>query len=277
MNAQAIVTLALGDYAGMWRRFCEPNWKQYAEKHGFDLICLEQPLDASIRAQNRSPSWQKCLVASLEVAQRYERIVWLDADIVINNGAAPNITDDVPLAKVGAVPELRYTHTAPELARELRERMREFWPHARHMIPDTAAEYYQSWGLPGACDRVMNAGVMVLSPRHHRAALEHVYYTYQDRPGPGWHMEMRPLSYELNRAGLVHWLDRRFNLFWLEQQFLHYSFLFQAAMKRNAERAIGRLIGYDPLRLCINVAFRRSYFFHIGGAQLNDIRHVDLS
>ena len=35
------------------------------------------------------------------------------------------------------------------------------------------------------------------------------YHNYEDR-GPGWNLEMRPLSYELLQADCVTWLDPRF-------------------------------------------------------------------
>ena len=57
----AIVTLALGGrFAASWRRSCEANWAAYADRHGYDVVCLTEPLDRSERAQGRSPSWQKC-------------------------------------------------------------------------------------------------------------------------------------------------------------------------------------------------------------------------
>jgi hypothetical protein len=54
-NQKAIVTLAIGEkYYTSWKTFCEPNWKPYAERYGFDLVCLESPLDTSERARSRS-------------------------------------------------------------------------------------------------------------------------------------------------------------------------------------------------------------------------------
>jgi hypothetical protein len=65
---------------------------------------------------------------------------------------------------------------------------------------------------------------MVLSPTHHRELLEDVYTRYDDR-GPGFNYEMRPLSYELLRAGVVSWLDPRFNYIWGHYKALHFPFL----------------------------------------------------
>ena len=67
---KAIVTLAIGDrYLQHWRSTCEANWNAYGAQHGFDVICLDQPLDDSARARNRSPAWQKCLILGQDVLQ----------------------------------------------------------------------------------------------------------------------------------------------------------------------------------------------------------------
>ncbi len=49
-------------------------------------------------------------------------------------------------------------------------------------------------------------------------------YDYADR-GNAWNLEMRPLSYELLRAGCVTWLDPRFNYPWDQYKALHFPFL----------------------------------------------------
>jgi hypothetical protein len=65
-----------------WRRLCEANWREYADRHGYDLIRIENPLDPSERGRARSPSWQKLLVLEQPFASRYERVVWADADLL---------------------------------------------------------------------------------------------------------------------------------------------------------------------------------------------------
>ena len=70
------------------------------------------------------------------------------------------------------------------------------------------ARYWQAWLDPGFVARsmelpsgqahIVQTGVMVLSPKHHREVLEHAYHAYEDR---GFNYEMRPLSHEILRAG----------------------------------------------------------------------------
>jgi hypothetical protein len=194
-NQKAMVTIAIGgSYDANWKKFCEPNWKQYADKYGFDVICLETPLDTSERARLRSASWQKCLILGQDFAQSYDQIVWMDSDIMVN-ACAPDITVGVPLDKVGAAKDASYYDTV------CLKRAYKLWPGS--VINYTPQEYYSNYGLPGDCDKVLNAGVMVLAPRFHRNILEHVYSAYEEKGGREWHMEMRPLSYELLKAGAL--------------------------------------------------------------------------
>jgi hypothetical protein len=57
-----------------------------------------------------------------------KQVVWMDADIMINNRTAPDVVEGVPIEKVGAAQEITLSHTDPKTARELLERMGEFWP-----------------------------------------------------------------------------------------------------------------------------------------------------
>jgi hypothetical protein len=223
-NSKAIVTLAVGgSFAARWHAVCEPLWRRYCDRHGYDLICIEEPLDVSARARSRSPAWQKCLILGQSFARNYEQVVWVDADI-LPNPDAPSILDGVPVELVGAVDEYsvptREIH-APTLAKLYRH-----WDAAgiQYVHNPTPQEYYAAYGLPEAFDAVVQTGVMVLSPAHHRELLEDTYATYDDR-GPGWNYEMRPLSYELLRADKVAWIDPRFNYIWGHYQAVHFPFL----------------------------------------------------
>jgi hypothetical protein len=150
--------------------------------YGYDLICIDEPLDDSERARKCNPSWQKCLILSQEFARRYERIVWLDADILINTNAAPCVSEGVPIDKVGVVEV--WSEPYPEWYQECLKRMYEFWgSHA--IINYNAHEYYINYGWPSSFDKVAQNGVMVLSPVHHRQLLEKNYYDYEDR-GSEW-------------------------------------------------------------------------------------------
>ncbi len=220
----AIVTLAIGArYANPWRERCARNWRRYAQRHGYDVICIDHPLDDSERARRRKPAWQKLLIVDQPFAARYERLVWVDADILINP-RAPSILEAVPEDRVGAVDE--YATPTRELARTALETLYCHWEQTGTAFVRnlTAREFYEAYGLPGRFDEVVQTGVMVLSPRHHRDLLLSVYHRHEDKPAP-LDGEMRLLSYELLSAGLLSWLDARFNYTWMRYKALHYPFL----------------------------------------------------
>src|SRR3972149_742593 len=243
-RSKAIVTLAIGHrYRTSWRRFCEANWRQYTDKHGYDLICIEEPLDSSARASQRSPAWQKCLILSQSFAREYERVVWLDADILINSRAAPCVVDAVPVEKAGAVEV--FSEPKPELNADALRRMYEYWGPVT-IANYSPEDYYRNWGLPGGFDKVLSSGTLVLSPAHHREILEHVYYGYEEKGGPEWNLEMRPLGYELQKAGVVHWIDHRFVLNWYEYRFLYYPFLIDWRVSPSLPARLRREVGGVP-------------------------------
>lgn len=224
---KAIVTLAVGEkYEKLWRDYSEQGWRAYAERHGYDLILLTEPLDRSERALGRSPAWQKCLVLDPKVAGTYDRVVWLDADIAINP-AAPCIVSGVPVEKIGATDEHRYPSRANR--QKIISGLVQHWtrmnrPEAAKICAsylDPAAYHSLFPGVPKKHSHIVQTGVLVLSPSHHRELFEQVYRDYQDPGGAEMNYEMRPMSHLIQEARLAHWLDPRFNalaLYLFQQQ-----------------------------------------------------------
>ena len=246
----ALVTLTLGDdFAEHWHEACRPGWEGYAERHGYDVVCLTEPLDGSPRASARSPSWQKLLVLDQPFARDFDRIVWMDADIYVNP-AAPAVVDGVPVEKVGAVDEFgilpfdldREPHTSPFDLWEANRRR----PATRQF---TAQGWYAEWGLSPAFERNAHAGVLVLSPRHHRDLLAAVY-ALEDKPG--LNLEMRPLSHEILRRDAASWIDPRFNMPWFHFKARRFPFL----VEEPAHERAGQLMAQ---------ALDEVYFLHLAG------------
>jgi hypothetical protein len=223
VSKTAIVTIATGPRHGpMWRDHCRRNWETYAQAHGYDVICIDEPLDRSPRAESRSPTWQKCLVLGQPFAEQYEQIVWMDADMLINP-AAPPVAACVPLDRIGAVDE--FAMPTPELYREALRKLYRHWEATgmTFIRNETPHEFHAAYGLPARHDHVVQAGLLVMSPRHHRELLERVY-EYEDRGRDFWG-EWRPLSFELQEADAVHWIDPRFNYLWPIYKAQHAPFL----------------------------------------------------
>ncbi len=274
---QAIVTLLVGNrYRADWHRFAKRYWVAYAERHGLDVLALERVLDASSRASRRSPAWQKLLILSQDFARRYDQIIWVDADVVINP-SAPLITEGVSRERVGAVDE--YAFPSPDDHAIVVRRVGD----ALHLPPGhvwpTPQSFYDSWGLPGSFPQVVQSGVLVLSPKHHKDVLEHTYHTYEDRGGATWG-EMHPLSFELLSNDLVHWLDQRFNTIWTFVKALHYPWLleenYEVLRKIRGLRRLAFRLDEARLRKPLTTTFRNSYFLHFAGCP-RDVYGLDMS
>ena len=271
-NTKAIVTLTLGKkYVQEWKKFCQKNWHQYAEKHGYDIICIEHPLDYSERAKKRTPSWQKCLILSQEFSQNYEKIVWVDSDILMNWHKAPCIVKNVAVEKVGAV--LSGEGANEQLSTEAKSRLFNYWGMNDEK---TARNTYIKYGFPGDFDRIIQCGVLVLSPQHHRHILEEVYYQNENK-GYG---EMAALSYRLLKSDLVEWIDYRFNFTWAIQKALYYPFLIPPLTPKITYRIKRKIASFLPFLFnqklidCVNTAYINSFFLHFAGGT-SDMKFVN--
>jgi hypothetical protein len=254
----ALVTLAIGEaFLTRWRALCEPGWRAYATRHGYDLVVIAQPLDTSARAAARSPSWQKCLILADAIAAGRERIVWVDADVMINP-TAPAITDGVPIEKIGAIDE--HAFPTPERRLKIIRNLVDYWAGRNPARAENwrsfldPADWHARAGLPMRGRHILQAGVMVLSPRHHRALLEHVYTHYEDRGGYDMNFEMRPLSFEVQQRDLQHWIDGRFNALTAYLQLAHEQL--------DARREIATV---EELAAFLAAAYRQNYFLHFAG------------
>ncbi len=217
---KALVTIAIGDkFQREWTTLCRNNWQAYADKHNYDLISITSTLDSSERGQNRNPSWQKCLILSQDWSSQYDRIVWLDADILINTASAPCVAAEVPLEKVGGTDY--FDAPVPAYARLTLARKYDYWGDMA-VQNDTPQKYYRTNHIETDLDKVIQCGVLVFSPKHHRELLEHVYHNYEQYVA----YEGRALSYEINKGGYAHWIDERFNAIWMNYKTLFYPFFF---------------------------------------------------
>lgn len=255
----AVVTLAIGDnYLGRWRLLCERGWRQYCDRHNYTLLVIDKPLDESQRARGRSPAWQKCLVLEPPLASRFDRVIWVDSDIVINPGA-PSIDANLSPELIGAIDE--NTYPTPESRQTIINSLVASWEKANPEISSNWATFRDpaAWhalaGLPKRGRYMVQTGVLVMSPRHHRDLLRHVYDAYEDRGGVQMNYEMRPLSFEIQEHGFQQWIDNRFNALILFLQ-LYQNVLLRQPLKNTVEQ----------LRF-IQSAYATNYFLHFAGCQ----------
>ena len=272
---KALVTLAIGKkYESMFKKNCYATWKAYTEKHNHDLVVISNVLDASLRAKNRSPAWQKCLILSQDTIKKYSQVAWVDADIIINP-RSPDIFDNTPLEMIGAVDECATPNCKDH--KIALDRLHMLWSKERiKYIEDlSATQYHKNFGFKGEFHSVVQSGVLVLSPKYHNELLKDVYYNYEDKGDSYWHYEMRPLSYEIQKNKLFFGLDPKFNMIWSFIKQLHYPFLNERnSLFTKALNKVGFNTKASLIRKCVTTAFLNNYFLHFAG-NAHDIVYLD--
>jgi hypothetical protein len=261
VRTQALVTLVVGSaYQQLFDRYCRKNWTSYAQRHGYDLIVLDRPLDRSPRARARPFYWQKNLILDHKAVAKYRQIAWIDCDIVINAQAAPPIFAGIPEDRVGAVDE--YSSPDPTTYRKALAatylRLRRLGQPFLHNL--TPQEFYRNRGFP-EFDRVVQSGVLVCSPQHHRQILGTVYYEHEHLNVPGSITDMAALSCELLTRDLVTWIDHRFNRLVMLALAEHLPSVAADQGKPRSPAAVG------TLRPVIAQLRANCYFLHFAGCQ----------
>jgi hypothetical protein len=122
----------------------------------------------------------------------------------------------------------------------------------------------------------------VTSPRHHASVFRHVYDNYEDQGDPSY-FENIPLSYELVKRDLIHWLDPRFNHLWTWSKLLDYPFLQEWSKRTSKDRILRRLARwcgndyeYRVKQACATAALLNCYCLHFAGCAA-EIELVDLA
>jgi hypothetical protein len=204
----AIVTIVIGEhYAATWMRLSHATWVSYAKIYDLDLIVIACPLDSSERAVARSPAWQKLLILNQPWSKNYERIIWLDSDIVIAPHAL-NIMDAAgPAEKVSLTISGGRISDAERLLFVERLYDVQFQPDVEQMIWTGEVEKNYSDHKVTPHDTMFNTGVLVVSPAHHNDLFLQCY----EGEHVGRLYEQPMLSHEIIQRDLAHLISSRFN------------------------------------------------------------------
>jgi len=246
MKTAIVVTLAIGELKTKYETLFIPSIKAYANKWGFDFLCIDDYINKLETKHINAIYMQKFLIASLPEVQNYKYVIFIDADILINYESAPNILDNIPEGKIAAVDEKCVWGNTENVSSTLKR----FAPH----WASTAEEYYKYYKYPKTFTKQFNSGVFVFQPAIHREFFQEVYNKYIDRAIAGEDIggDQAPLNYEANSRDLVYYLDERFNRPWLITWGLFYSFLDEYNNK-------------ELLKQGLKSVFHRSYFLHFAG------------
>lgn len=223
-SPRALVSLAIGDnHRALWERCARPSWLAYVERHGLDLIVLTEPIDPDDAAR-RSPAWQKCLIPAAPWARRYQRLAWVDSDVVISP-SAPDIFQSTPDGMIGATLVNDQCSTAerhilmsafgkdgitPGPGDELAA-VEAAWGRIQNQL-------YRANGVEVDETRMVATGVIVFEPgRHAEPFVQAFGYPQRSR-----NYEQPALSSGILRSGRLHRLSPRWNWGVWDVLFLHF-------------------------------------------------------
>jgi hypothetical protein len=199
-----VISIAIGEqYKHEYIRLFQGSHVAYCHKHGYDFLLIDEFIDTS-ESDKSLVSLQKALVCSIDVAADYDRIVFVDADILINAGTAPSISAEVGTSDAAFFVD---EYSQPTRAGRVDIQRKMGWEAS-------AAEYYRLSGLEIETACVLNSGVMVLRPGRHRAPLEDIYARGKasGRNHPrGFHYEQSLIGHAFQQGRLFELLDNRWN------------------------------------------------------------------
>jgi len=213
-KSNAIVTLVVGDkYKHLFYKYSFKSFVKYAEKVGADLIVIDKQIDLSEKSKLRSIAWQKLLILSQEWSDKYNQILWVDSDIVINNINADNIFETTPVEKIGGVDAYKIPNKIAYQAGL--ERLYAYWDkqgvdYIRNLTPH---DYYLNRDIStkNSLDSVLHTGVFLCSPKHHKDIFINIYSQDTKINEAFGNYEMPLMSARLIEAELVHWINHKFN------------------------------------------------------------------
>jgi hypothetical protein len=254
-NRNAIVTLCIGnDYIALWEHLCRHGWRTYADANQCDLFVISEPIDRSERGRSRSLAWQKLLVLDQDWAQKYQQIVWIDADIVITPHS-PNIleyvrdprqigiclvADQLSLAQKHIYLERLYGQSIPARNADAA------W------LLHNDAPFEQDGIDPKGCP-MLSTGVMVVSPQHHRQLFRQCY----SLEGKTRLYEQPALSDLIRRSGLMQSVSPRFNWTINEAMMLFFKRMPRLPLLDGEMAFINAFVENE---------YQKAYFLHFAGS-----------
>jgi hypothetical protein len=202
----AIFTVCIGEeYIRRYEAIFHSSVRRYAANYDYDLYIIPNYLHPE---KYRSPSYisfMKHFVPITDLAERYEKIMVIDADILINENSPPFHLLDTE-DKIGVIDE--YRQPTPEEREEIQRK--NDWPVG-------ATAYYDLFNLKIDTVNLINSGVFICNPKLHYhffanlitkhidLALNHKY---------GFHYEQAVFGYELQKQNLYKFIDEKWNKIW---------------------------------------------------------------
>jgi hypothetical protein len=222
----AICTVVIGErFERLFDLYVLASWQGYCSRHGYELVVFRRQLTILL---NKSPSWQKLFILRQPELRGFQKIIWLDADIIIRSDAPPI---EVPPGCLGYVQE--------------------------RPVTGSVESWYKMFSLPPAPD-IVQGGVLCLEPEHDCILQEVVSF-----PETALY-EMPALSTCVSRAEIGYRLDSRFNAV---VPVLMEKYVPRWIVTNKPIKELLWQLHYPPLRRAVREICENSWFIHAAGAK----------
>lgn len=206
-----LVAICIGDkFLQQYNTLFRPSHEKYATKCGYDFKVITDYIDGPKNKQ--LVSLNKILVCDYNWETKYDFLIFLDSDILINENT-PTIHNEYDFGdKIGVV-----NQSQPTLQARIEGQI-----HKRSEV--TAKDYYKK-----KCDHIIetdhiiNTGVLVIQPKKHRVFLRKIFDTYfqkQINHPSGFHFEQSIIGYEIQTNNLHYFMNMKWNALWANNK--HY-------------------------------------------------------
>ena len=226
MTRTVVCTLVIGTrYQRLFQRCVLLGLEAYCRRHSYSLRIFEKPF---VSLPGKSFAWQKLFILDQVEIQTFDRVLWIDSDIVVKSDAPPLAT---PAGLIGYVTD---------------------------SLPDqTAREWYDQFDLTPT-QEVVQTGVLYLEPLHRDVLHQAIEYPETSM------YEMPALSRVLSSSNMGYHLDPRFNAvihnLLLEQ-------IPGWILRNKALKELLWLAHYRPLRQQLRTICDQNWFLHAAGAK----------
>lgn len=200
-----LVTICIGEkYLDQYNRIFRHSQEKYAKKCGYDFKVITDYIDGP--KNTHLISFNKILVCDYNWEKEYDFIIFVDADIIINENT-PTIHNEYNFGdKIGVV-----NQSQPTLQARIEGQI-----HKGYEV--TAKDYYKL-----KCDRIIetdhiiNTGVLIIQPKKHKLFLRNIFDTYfkkQINNPVGFHYEQSVIGYEIQKNNMHYFMNMKWNALW---------------------------------------------------------------
>ena len=205
-----LVTISIGEnYLQQYNTLFRPSQEKYAKKCGYDFKVITDYIDGPNHPH--LISFNKVLVCDYNWEKEYDFIIFIDADIIINENT-PSIHNEYDFGnKIGVV-----NQSQPTLQARIEGQI-----HKGFEV--TAKDYYK---LKSdhiiETDHIINTGVLVIQPKKHKVFLRKIFNTYFEKQinNPAkFHYEQSVIGYEIQKNNMHYFMNMKWNALWSNNKY----------------------------------------------------------